>query len=62
VQQKRERSWFSNRTKHNGWFKTGFMGIPAADFLADKLVNLGIREMPEPNKSHMPEYSGMVFR
>jgi DNA-binding Xre family transcriptional regulator len=32
------------------------------DFLADKLVNLSIREMRKPNEFYMPKSSGRVLR
>jgi hypothetical protein len=39
-----------------------YRGFQLSDFLADKLVNLGIREMPEPNKFDMPKCSCIVFQ
>jgi hypothetical protein len=34
-----------------------YMKFQLSDFLADKLVNLRVREMPQPNKFHMTKHS-----
>jgi hypothetical protein len=39
-----------------------YMKFQFSDLLADKLVNLGIREMPQPNKFHMAKRGCIVFR
>ena len=37
-------------------------GFKLSDFVADELVNLGVREMPEPHKFRMPKCRCIVFR
>jgi hypothetical protein len=39
-----------------------FRGVELADFVADKLVDLGIGEVPQPNKFHVAKCGGRVFR